>query len=74
MAKKNTENGAVEEEFNIDKALERLEEINRELAGQDIELARSLELYKEGTSLAAKCKEHLEGVETQLQIINQDQE
>lgn len=56
--------------FNVDEALEQLEMINRKLANKEINLNESLELYKEGVALAAKCKEHLDGVETQLQIIN----
>lgn len=57
-------------DFNVDAALQRLEEINNKLADQQITLNESLELYKEGTELAAKCKEHLVGVEKTLQIIN----
>ena len=59
-----------EEKFNIDQALNRLEEINRKLADKEIDLEHSLALYKEGTLLAAQCKEHLAGVEKELQILN----
>ena len=59
-----------EKKFNVDEALERLEAINTELSNKDIELDKSLKLYKEGVELAAKCKEHLEGVKTELQILN----
>ncbi|MCR4717391.1 MAG: exodeoxyribonuclease VII small subunit [Lachnospiraceae bacterium] len=59
-----------EEKFNVDEALNRLEEINAELSNKDIELSKSMELYKEGVLLASKCKEHLEGVKTELQILN----
>lgn len=62
---------AAKKEFNVDEALDRLEEINKKLAEKGIPLNESLELYKEGTMLATKCKEHLEGVEKQLQIINE---
>lgn len=58
--------------FNVDEALNQLETINRQLANKEIGLNESMELYKEGVALAAKCKEHLDGVETQLQIINGD--
>ena len=61
-----------EEEFNIDKALERLEEINDKLSAQDILLSESIELYKEGTILASKCKEQLMGIEKELKILNQE--
>ena len=63
MAKKN--------EFNVDEALEKLEEINNKLSDKDISLDESIKLYNEGTKLATQCKEHLEGVEKQLQIVNE---
>lgn len=70
-AKKNEENMA--EEFNIDRALDRLEKINNRLSEQDIELNESIELYKEGTLLASKCKEQLQGIEKELKILNKDE-
>ena len=70
-AKKNEENMA--EEFNIDRALDRLEEINNRLSEQDIALNESIELYKEGSLLASKCKEQLQGIEKELKILNKDE-
>ena len=67
MAKKND---TIKDDFNVDEALDRLEEINAKLSEKDIALNDSLELYKEGTILATKCREHLEGVEKTLKIIN----
>lgn len=67
---KMAEKKEIEKDFNVDEALDRLEEINRKLSEKGIGLNDSLELYKEGTILAAKCREHLEGVEKTLQIIN----
>lgn len=61
---------ADKKEFNVDEALDRLEEINKKLADKDIALNGSLELYKEGTVLASKCQEHLSGVEKTLKTIN----
>lgn len=61
------------EEFNIDRALDRLDEINNKLGAQDILLSESIELYKEGTILASKCKEQLQGIEKELKILNQDE-
>ncbi len=58
------------EEFNIDEALERLDEINESLADEEITLKESMDLYKEGALLAQKCREHLVGVEQELKIIN----
>lgn len=57
-------------EFNVEEGLKRLEEINAKLADKSITLKDSLDLYKEGVELAAKCKEQLEGIEHELQVIN----
>lgn len=59
-----------ERSFNVDEGLKRLEQINQMLARPDITLEESIGLYNEGTQLAAKCKEHLEGVEKELKIVN----
>ena len=59
-----------EEEFDVDEALESLEEINEKLAGGELALNESISLYKKGVELADKCKTHLEGVEKELEIIN----
>lgn len=57
-------------DFNVDEALNSLDEINQKLSQKDISLNESLALYKEGVLLASKCQEHLAGVEKELQIIN----
>lgn len=59
------------ETFNIDEALSRLEEINKKLSEKDIALNESIELYKEGTLLAVKCQEQLQGIEKELKILNE---
>ena len=59
------------ETFNIYEALSRLEEINKKLSEKDIALNESIELYKEGTLLAAKCQEQLQGIEKELKILNE---
>ncbi|HAW15233.1 MAG: exodeoxyribonuclease VII small subunit [Clostridiales bacterium] len=58
-----------EKKFNVEESMNRLEEINRELSKSDIALEDSLKLYKEGVELAKKCKEHLEGVKKELEVI-----
>ena len=74
MSNKKTNTPAGEnEEFNIDESLNRLEEINDRLSEKDIALNESIELYKEGTILASKCKEQLQGIEKELKILNQDE-
>ena len=60
-----------EKDFDIDEGLAKLEEINSRLAGREITLNESIALYKEGTLLAAKCLEHLQGVEKELEIVNE---
>ena len=60
------------EEFDVEKALERLEEINTELGKSGTSLKESLELYKEGVKLAEECKKHLEGVEKEIQILSEE--
>ena len=60
-----------EEAINVDEALDRLEEINNRLSDNDIALNESIELYKEGTILAAKCKEQLQKIEKELVILNE---
>ncbi|MEE3466857.1 MAG: exodeoxyribonuclease VII small subunit [Eubacterium sp.] len=60
------------EVFDIDAALTRMDEINEELAAGKLELSKSIELYKEGVLLATKCKEHLTGVEQELQEFTQE--
>ena len=58
--------------FDVDEALERLEEINKMLAAGDMPLAESVNLYKEGVELAEKAKICLEGVEQELKIVNEE--
>lgn len=60
------------DEFDVEKALERLEEINSELAKSGTSLKASLDLYKEGVKLAEECKTHLEGVEKEIKILSEE--
>lgn len=59
------------EDLNVDEALAALDGINKQLSASDLELGKALELYKQGVELAAKCKERLVGVETELKIIEE---
>lgn len=71
MAKKTVNEQETEiEAFDIDAALLRMEEINNRLSEKNIPLNESIKLYTEGSELAQKCQEHLQGVEKQLKIIN----
>jgi exodeoxyribonuclease VII small subunit len=68
---KKTSKKEKKDDFNIDEALVRLEEINTKLSEKAIALNESIELYKEGTILAAKCQEQLKGIEKELKILNE---
>ena len=48
-------------------------EINDRLSEKDIALNESIELYKEGTILASKCKEQLQGIEKELKVLNKEE-
>ena len=62
------------QKFDVDQAMNRIEEINRKLATGQVSLQESLDLYKEGTELAAKVKDELSYVEKQLIEIGEDGE
>ena len=72
VAKKKTES-AEEKEFDIEKSLARLEEINSELSKSGTSLKDSMALYNEGVGLAEKCKNYLEGVEKEIQILSEEE-
>ncbi|MBQ7707540.1 MAG: exodeoxyribonuclease VII small subunit [Lachnospiraceae bacterium] len=59
-----------EDKLIIEDAFKRLEEINEQLENQETSLKDSLALYAEGVKLVNACKENLEGVEKEIQIIN----
>ncbi len=61
------------EEFDIEKSLARLEEINAELSKPGTTLKQSMDLYREGVELAEKCKKNLEGVEKEIQILSAEE-
>ncbi len=64
---KENENG-----FVIEDAFARLEEINKLMENPDTSLKDSLSLYAEGVKLVNACKENLEGVEKEIQILNEN--
>ncbi len=55
----------------IEEAFSRLSEITTLMEQPDIGLKESLDLYSEGVKLVAACKENLEGVEKEIQILNE---
>lgn len=56
-------------DFNIEAALKKLEEINNLLASEEISMEETLALYSEGNELSKKCQEYLGAVDTQLQMV-----
>lgn len=65
------ENVSNNNSIKLEDAFARLEEINKALESQDVGLRESLELYSEGVSLVASCKETLVDVEKELIILNE---
>lgn len=57
--------------FVIEDAFSRLEEIAASLDNPTVGLKEALELYSEGVKLVAACKENLEGVEKEIQVLNE---
>lgn len=55
----------------IEDAFERLAQINQQLENPEVGLKESMELYAEGVKLVAACKANLEGVEKEIQILNE---
>ncbi len=60
-----------EEKFVIEDAFERLAEINKSLESGETSLKDALSLYGEGVKLVAACRENLEGVEKEIQVLNE---
>lgn len=55
----------------IEEAFERLSEINKALEDPQVGLKESLDIYAEGVKLVSACKANLEGVEKEIQILNE---
>ncbi len=53
-------------------AMRRLEEIANLLEDGEAELAKSLELYKEGAELAAYCTQQLRDARQQVNLLSKD--
>ena len=62
-------------DISFEQALERLEEIADSLENGDFSLEESIKLYEEGVNLIKLCNSKLEGVESSIKIlINNDGE
>ncbi|MBE5944913.1 MAG: exodeoxyribonuclease VII small subunit [Lachnospiraceae bacterium] len=60
-----------QESIVIEEAFERLAQINQALEDPAISLKESMDLYAEGVKLVSACKSNLEGVEKEIQILNE---
>ncbi|MBO6165489.1 MAG: exodeoxyribonuclease VII small subunit [Eubacterium sp.] len=61
------------EEFSIEDAMKRIEEINTLLQDKGTSLKDSLALYKEGVELSEKCRKNLEDVEKEIIILSENE-
>lgn len=68
---KDNEKDNIEENIVIEEAFVRLENITAQLENPDTGLKDSLLLYSEGVKLAAACRANLEGVEKEIQILDE---
>ncbi|HYM12287.1 MAG TPA: exodeoxyribonuclease VII small subunit [Bryobacterales bacterium] len=53
----------------FEKALERLEQIVKELESGDLPLEKSLELFEKGMALSESCRKQLSAAETRVEIL-----
>jgi exodeoxyribonuclease VII small subunit len=61
--------GTESEPLSFEQAIERLETIVRQMEEGSLSLNDSLVAYKEGAALIAQCRQNLEHVEQQVQIL-----
>lgn len=57
----------MEEKLSFEQALERLEEVVRELEGGDLSLEQALALFQEGVALARQCEKQLDQAEARIE-------
>ena len=61
-------------EFNIEKALDKLDDIVDQLESESVDLQKSVDLFEEGVQLADKIKKELEKEEMKLKKVVEDAE
>lgn len=59
------------EEFQLEKAFEQLEQIIEKLEAEDTPLKESIGLYGNGAKLLAACKKELGGIEKEMIVIGE---
>jgi len=63
---------AKEPELDFEEAMERLEEIVRELEHGDVPLEKAIDLFQQGMKLSQLCGSKLEQVERKIEMITQE--
>lgn len=58
--------------MNFEQSLKRLEEIIAKLENNEISLEESIEIYREGTALAGKCRSLLDNAELLVTVEEAD--
>ena len=56
-------------ELKFDESLQRLEEVVREMEGEELPLEESLAKYREGIGLARSCLKKLEAAEKKIEVL-----
>ncbi|MBQ8167297.1 MAG: exodeoxyribonuclease VII small subunit [Lachnospiraceae bacterium] len=64
------DNNALNNDFQIEEAFKRLQEINQKLESSEVSLKDSLGLYSEGVKLVEQCRAYLTEVEQEIQVLN----
>ena len=59
-------------DFKLEEAFEKLDEMLDVLESPDISLEESFEVYKEGMTLLTKCNETIDQVEKKVLMLNQE--
>jgi len=62
------------EELKFEDAMEKLENIAKELESDDLSLDESVKKFEEGMEISKKCKEMLDGAEKKITILLNDKE
>ncbi|MDD6328266.1 MAG: exodeoxyribonuclease VII small subunit [Eubacteriales bacterium] len=60
-----------EKQFIIEDAFARIEEIHAALENPETSLKESMELYSEGVKLSTACRDYLQTMEKEIQILNE---
>ncbi|MCI9617142.1 MAG: exodeoxyribonuclease VII small subunit [Eubacterium sp.] len=63
----------MEEKKTIEQNFEEIESIIQNMQEEDVTLDKSFELYNKGLNLVKDCNAHIDKIEKQIQIINEEQ-